>query len=585
MTQRPPGSTTTRDVHMQVAGYRIQDILGQGASSIVFSAIDAAGRPVALKVTKPDLALSPRERQRFLEEAARLRRVRHPSLVEVLDAGEHPDGGAFIAMPLLPGLNLVDRLRVAPMRFDVTLTLFEQLAGALHAIHSIGLVHRDIKPENIFVVQGDKRAILLDLGIARDVAADPSTTTRAGMIRGTPAYMAPERFFGKPATPQTDIYELGVVLYVTLVGALPWSQANDPTERLNPISPAQRGVVLPPRLATTLMSALAAQSERRPQSAVDFASAVTDALSPESARMIGRQDTGRAPLGSQPPSGPYASIASRPPVSGFETSPTERGPVMDPEIPFAVPPSRAFSPRQPNVVPATTSNRPPQKAPKAHSIAPWIGVGIGLAVAGIGALGGGWYFLQTQSGSANVAAPAATTAPAPAVIATEPARATTNRVAVPATKGARPSATIASPATAAVPTATAAKAPCGHPGSLSVVVGSAPGVKIGPGKGIGAAAPDPRWLDEVARASAASVGVCRPQCGSELVQVLLFVNPDGHVPLARAGNDNNGDSAVAQCAADRMKAAAPVHDARFRASSPDGAPSGLASFFVLLDQK
>jgi hypothetical protein len=296
---------------MQLGPYRVGDVLGEGSTGIVYRAVDPQGRELALKVLREELSLSERERSRFLEEATRLRRVRHPALVDVIDAGVLPNGLPYIAMPFLNGASLADRLQRQPMRFDVALHLFEQLADALQTLHRAGLVHRDIKPENIFVTEGDRQAMLLDLGIARDVTAAPSTTTHAGMIRGTPAYMAPERFFGSPATPATDIYELGVVLYVTLVGALPWMRFDDPTERMHPAAPATRGVILPPRLSSTLMRALAMSPGDRPQSAHEFASAVLDALSPESAHRIAGQATSSwpghpdmfAPTTAAPPAG------------------------------------------------------------------------------------------------------------------------------------------------------------------------------------------------------------------------------------------------------------------------------------------
>ncbi|MFO0674854.1 MAG: protein kinase [Polyangiaceae bacterium] len=301
---------TTADVVMELGPYRVSDVLGDGATGIVYRATAPGGHEVAIKVLRKELSLSERERRRFLDEADRMRRVRHPALVEVIDAGILPDGLPFIAMPFLHGATLADRLRRGPMRFDVALRLFEELADGVHTLHRAGLVHRDIKPENIFVADGDARALLLDLGIAREVDASPSTTTHAGMIRGTPAYMAPERFFGAPATPATDIYELAVVLYVTLVGALPWQRFDDPTERMRPAPPLARGVVLPPKLATTLMRALAVSPGERPASAHDFAAAVMDALSPDSAAQIANQATAFSPSLAPPAGGAPAAFAA-----------------------------------------------------------------------------------------------------------------------------------------------------------------------------------------------------------------------------------------------------------------------------------
>jgi hypothetical protein len=127
-----------------------------------------------------------------------------------------------------------------------------------------------------------------------------------------------------------------------------------------------------------------------------------------------------------------------------------------------------------------------------------------------------------------------------------------------------------------------AKAPCGHPGTLAVVIGSAPGVKIGSGSVVGHA--DQGWMDQVSRAGAGAAAACRPQCGQELVKVSLFLQPSGGITLAQPANDNAGDTAVAQCVAARLKAAAPKHDTKL-ASSPTGAPGGIVTFAALLEQK
>ncbi len=392
----PTGRTTTREARMSVGGYVIEGVLGEGGSAIVFEATDAQGQRVALKVLRPDLALSPREQQRFVEEAARLRRVQHTSIVEIVDSGVLPDGRPFIAMPRLEGRSLLDRMQSGPLRFDVALALFEQLTGALQALHAAGLVHRDIKPENIFIVEGDTRAVLLDLGIARDMGADPTTTTRAGLIRGTPAYMAPERFFGKPATPATDIYELAVVFYVVLVGALPWNAVDDPTERLRPIPPAQRGVVLPAALSDTLMRALAGQAQERPRVAAEFSAALHEAVSPASARGIVAQQTTSVrpttqPLKAVPSSSPVATQ----PASSMESSsrvvpktivaaavsaaPTWTSPAP---IPVA-PPSAAWAPA---ATPQGFASAPHVAGPAYAPPSPPKGRSLGVIVAAIGAV-------------------------------------------------------------------------------------------------------------------------------------------------------------------------------------------------------
>jgi len=199
-------------------------------------------------------------------------RVRHPAVVEILDAGTLPNGRPYLAMTLLHGETLAERLSHAgALPVVAALRLFAELADATAALHDAGLLHRDLKPENVFLLDEGRGVKLLDLGIAKDRSAAPSTTTQAGMARGTPATMAPERFFGAPATESSDVYELAVVLYAMLVGRLPWTDATDVEVRLHPESPLDAGIRIPRKLSAELMRALSTRPERRPPSVRDFA--------------------------------------------------------------------------------------------------------------------------------------------------------------------------------------------------------------------------------------------------------------------------------------------------------------------------
>ncbi|HLL22708.1 MAG TPA: serine/threonine-protein kinase, partial [Kofleriaceae bacterium] len=194
--------------------FRISAVLGRGGSGIVYGATWGPRR-VALKVLHEELAGTERVRSQFLAEARALQGISHPSVVKVLGVGELPDGRPYLAMEHLDGETLASVLARGPLALADALSLFDELCEAVGALHAQGLVHRDLKPENVFVVAGE-HAVLLDLGIAKEVAAASSTTTMEGGVRGTPAYMAPERFFGQPAGVTTDIYELAVTLYSML---------------------------------------------------------------------------------------------------------------------------------------------------------------------------------------------------------------------------------------------------------------------------------------------------------------------------------------------------------------------------------
>jgi serine/threonine-protein kinase len=246
--------------------FAVEHELGRGGSGVVYAARWGA-REVALKVLREDEAATAKERERFLAEARNLARVTHPGVVRVLAVGELPDGRPYLAMERLRGSTLAERLMMQPVSLERALVLFEQLAAAVAALHAAGLVHRDIKPENIMLVRedGGERIVLLDFGIARGVDDLPSTTTQAGLQRGTPAYMAPERFFGARATISSDVYETAVVLYVMVTSALPWSDPRSPRERMHPRTPSSLGVSLPPALEAALIAALGPDPAHRPE--------------------------------------------------------------------------------------------------------------------------------------------------------------------------------------------------------------------------------------------------------------------------------------------------------------------------------
>jgi eukaryotic-like serine/threonine-protein kinase len=244
--------------------FTIESVLGEGGSAIVYAARRGSKR-LALKVLRPEQTLSEREVNAFVTEAQRAQRVTHPSLIEIRDVGILPDGRPYIAMPRLAGVSLSERIARGPMSFDTALRLFKGLCGAVQALHDAGLIHRDIKPENVFVVGKDERLVLLDLGIARDIEAPASTTTQNGLVRGSPAYMAPERFFGTRASVASDVYELAVVLYAMLAAGLPWDEGAGARGRITPRDPR---TVVPLRegVAKTILDALSVDEATRPPS-------------------------------------------------------------------------------------------------------------------------------------------------------------------------------------------------------------------------------------------------------------------------------------------------------------------------------
>jgi serine/threonine-protein kinase len=282
--------------------FAIHAVLGQGGSGIVYDA-SWGPRRVALKVLHAALVGTGKERAQFLAEAQRLQQIGHPAVVKVLAVGTLPDGRPFLAMERLEGETLAALIARGPLALDRALALFGELCSAVGALHDQGLVHRDLKPENVFVAASG-HAVLLDFGIAKDLAAPASTTTQEGHVRGTPAYMAPERFFGQPAGLATDVYELALVLYAMLAGRLPWLDAADPEARLSPL-PLTGLAPVAEALDIEIRKALSTRAQNRPASAAALYAEVLAAVGAEvepapgeTARM--RPDAAASALASAP---------------------------------------------------------------------------------------------------------------------------------------------------------------------------------------------------------------------------------------------------------------------------------------------
>src|SRR5215469_12385184 len=184
--------------------YRLDEPLASGGAGQVWRAVDLVlERPVAVKLLRPEAAAEPEAHARFRAEARNASRLSHPGVAQVHDYGDSSSAGVpFLVMELVDGPSLA-----------------AVLGAGLHAAHTAGLVHRDIKPANLLIT-ADGQVKITDFGIAHVVWGVPLTAT--GILVGTPAYLAPERAAGGPATPASDLYSLGVVGYECLTGAPPF---------------------------------------------------------------------------------------------------------------------------------------------------------------------------------------------------------------------------------------------------------------------------------------------------------------------------------------------------------------------------
>ncbi|MDH5491743.1 MAG: protein kinase [Myxococcales bacterium] len=205
--------------------YRVVRPIGEGGMGRVYEAMHVVlGRPLALKVLRQEMMADADSVRRFFQEARACSAIGHPNIVDISDFGELPDGRAFFAMEFLLGDSLADRIRQGPLSSAEALPILRQIASALGAAHTQGIIHRDVKPENVLLVQGAHGASfvkVLDFGVAK-VGDAASKLTQTGMIFGTPHYMSPEQARGEPIDPRTDVYSLGIVAYEMLTGKLPF---------------------------------------------------------------------------------------------------------------------------------------------------------------------------------------------------------------------------------------------------------------------------------------------------------------------------------------------------------------------------
>jgi len=264
--------------------YRIERTLGHGGMAAVYLAHDEElQRPVAVKVPAEQFGDEETFRLRFLREARLAGRLSHPNVVQVYDAGE-TDGRPFIVMEYVPGRTLAECGRLSPQRV-VELGL-QACAGLQHA-HDRGLVHRDVKPGNLLLRDDDVLKIA-DFGIAR--AAESTRHTQVGTILGTAAYLAPEQIAGGDATPASDLYSLGAVLYELLTGRPPYR-----VESLAELAAQQaEGVIapvrdleptVPPEVEAAVMHALAREPRFRPASPADLGRELVTAAEPPTRKL------------------------------------------------------------------------------------------------------------------------------------------------------------------------------------------------------------------------------------------------------------------------------------------------------------
>ncbi len=217
-----------------LAHYRVEGTIGYGGMATVYRGFDPQlHRPVAIKVLHHHLARTGSSRQRFLREAQSAAAIAHPNVIPIY--GVHQASGkSFLVMPLITGGSLQQRIdREGPIGLEDMLRIALQIAEALDAAHTRGVIHRDVKPANILLEDGNKRVVLSDFGLARTL--DDAAITASGLIAGTPAYMSPEQARGEIVDHRSDLYSLGSVMYAMCTGHSPF-QATSTLKILREVS-------------------------------------------------------------------------------------------------------------------------------------------------------------------------------------------------------------------------------------------------------------------------------------------------------------------------------------------------------------
>ncbi len=349
-----PTSQTAANPH-SLAGtvigerYRVERLLDEGAMGKVYVGQHIHMRKrVAIKILRPELTRVPEVMARFEREAMAAAHIAHPNVATATDFGKLEDGSVYLVLEYVEGHNLRVEIDRGPMSIRRALNIALQISEALGAAHALDIVHRDLKPENVMLVNRDDDDDLvkvLDFGVAKvpvDIAEsrplEPeqgALTTKAGMVFGTPDYMAPEQALGQTVNGRADLYSLGVILYELLAGKRPFKTDHDfgilgqqLSGQITPIAQRSPGVTVPIAVERLVMELLSNEASKRVQTAPQLSERLTQLLegAPDSGRVSAERavsvvDESVHPAGATEPAPPMSRVPQTTPRQRLSLQP------------------------------------------------------------------------------------------------------------------------------------------------------------------------------------------------------------------------------------------------------------------------
>ena len=602
-----------------VAGkYRVERLLGEGGMGAVYVAVnERLQKRVALKVLGPNTVGVVEAVARFAQESIAASRVKHPGVVEIFDADVH-EGMPWIAMELLEGQSLGERIARGPLPVPEALAIASQALSAIAAVHAAGIIHRDLKPDNLFIESlpgGQQRVKVLDFGIAKVSRGEVSGLTGTGVSIGTPHYLAPEQASDAARVDaRADVYAMGAILFEALSGAVPYEADSFGELVMKMYTRGPRSVLdlaprVPAPVAALVDRCLSVDPAGRPPSAADLLREI-DAL------RNSLQDSLRAGAPTGVASGPSSRIpvtqeAPAQPIPATQVAMTAPAPVQAvPPVPAAPPvPAVPSVPGVPAVPVAQTAGPPARRAvgtpvlaepvsvPRPSSVG-WIASALLLLAVGAGV--GGWALHRGAASEGPAGAPGAEV-PSPVV----PPPEIPEEVAVPVPPVADPEPAEGRAGSAApddllgqMRAADRRRAEQirverrgkGRSGSHDPVSPAptrrrpAPPESDPPPSAAGGGSIDPQELVRAFRAQRPALARCMSFAGDRdasshdgRVIVRFVVGPEGDVVEATAQRNTTGSALIAECALAAVR--------RLRVARPPGASATTVSLPIVYRQE